>query len=209
MRKVLSFVVVAIVVLAVGADFFVKTLAERAVASELTSELELEEAPDVDIASFPFLVAFFRGRLDRMTITSSDVTAGALNLSEVVLTLEGTTFEPGEVVSGDVDRITIAGGAGEGVLEQVDLNQALQDEDVPARVRLSPGTVSLETDAGTVEGDLALDENGLTVSGRGGLSATFQLPSLGGRVSFEELEIDDGEAILTLDVAAGELRRPN
>ncbi len=62
MRKVLIFLVVAVLVLVIGADFFVKTLAERAVATELTSELELEETPDVSIDSFPFLVAFFRGR---------------------------------------------------------------------------------------------------------------------------------------------------
>jgi LmeA-like phospholipid-binding len=208
MRKVLIFIVVAVLVLVLGADFLVKTLAERAVATELTSELELEETPDVDISSFPFLLAFFRGELDSMTIKSSDVAAGRLNLAEVTLTLEETTFDTGDVLSGDVQEITIAGGSGEGLLEEADLNQALRDEGIRARARLTPGTVTIETDVGSVEGQLGIDDNGLTVTGPGGLSVTFQLPSLGGRVSFEDLEINEGHAILFMGVAPGRLRRP-
>jgi hypothetical protein len=208
MRKVLIFLIVAVLVLAIGADFFVKTLAERAVATELTSELELEETPDVSIDSFPFLLAFFRGRLDRMTITGDDVAAGRLNLAEVVLTLDDTTFDTGDVISGDVDQISIGGGDGESLLREADLNQALRDEGIRARARLSPGTVALETNAGSVEGQLDVDEDGLTVTGPGGISATFQLPSLGGRVTFDDLEIIEGEATLFMDVAPGPLRRP-
>jgi hypothetical protein len=208
MRKALIFIVVALLVLAIGADFFVKTLAERAVATELTSELELEETPDVSIDSFPFLLALFRGRLDRMTITGNDVAAGRLNLSEVVLTLDDTTFDTGDVISGDVDQISIGGGTGESLLEEVDLNQALRDEGIRARARLSPGAVALETDVGSVEGQVDVEENGLTVTGPGGISATFQLPSLGGRVTFDDLEINDGAATLFMDVDPGLLRRP-
>jgi hypothetical protein len=202
------FLVLAILALAIGADFFVKTLAQRAVATELTSELELEETPDVSIDSFPFLLAFFRGRLDRMTITGHDVAAGRLNLSEVVLTLDDTTFDTGDVISGDVDQISIGGGDGESLLEEADLNQALRDEGIRARARLSPGAVALETDAGSVEGQVDVGENGLTVTGPGGISATFQLPSLGGRVTFDDLEIKEGEATLFMDVVPGLLRRP-
>jgi hypothetical protein len=208
MRKALIFIVVALLILAIGADFFVKTLAERAVATELTSELELEETPDVSIDSFPFLLALFRGRLDRMTITGNDVAAGRLNLSEVVLTLDDTTFDTGDVISGDVDQISIGGGIGESLLEEADLNQALRDEGIRARARLSPGAVALETDVGSVEGRVDVRENGLTVTGPGGISATFQLPSLGGRVTFDDLEMIDGAATLFMDVAPGLLRRP-
>ena len=209
MRKVLIFLVVALLVLAIGADFFVKTLAERAVATELTSELELEETPDVSIDSFPFLVAFFRGRLDRMTITGNDVAAGRLNLSEVVLTLEETTFDTGDVITGDVDQISIGGGDGESLLMEADLNQALRDEGIRARARLSAGTVTLESDVGSVEGQLDIGEDGLTVTGPRGISVTFQLPSLGGRVTFDDLEINRGEATLFMDVAPGLLQRPD
>jgi len=208
MRKALIFIVVALLILAIGVDFFVKTLAERAVATELTSELELEETPDVSIDSFPFLLALFRGRLDRMTITGNDVAAGRLNLSEVVLTLDDTTFDTGDVISGDVDQISIGGGIGESLLEEADLNQALRDEGIRARARLSPGAVALETDVGSVEGRVDVRENGLTVTGPGGISATFQLPSLGGRVTFDDLEMIDGAATLFMDVAPGLLRRP-
>ncbi|MGH2779049.1 MAG: hypothetical protein ACRDJB_10435, partial [Actinomycetota bacterium] len=67
---------------------------------------------------------------------------------------------------------------------------------------------SLETKAGSVGGDLAMDDGVLVVTGPGGISVDFQLPSLGGRVSFDDLAIEEGGARLTLGVAAGELRRP-
>ena len=126
MRKFLIFLVVTLVVLAVVGDFVAKAAAERAVATELASTLELAETPDVDIESFPFLIAFFRGRLDTMTIESSDVEAGALRLDEVTLTLDEMEFEPGDVISGDVDRITIGGGTGEGILTERALDGAAQ-----------------------------------------------------------------------------------
>jgi hypothetical protein len=131
-----------------------------------------------------------------------------LNLSEVVLTLDDTTFDTGDVISGDVDQISIGGGIGESLLEEADLNQALRDEGIRARARLSPGAVALETDVGSVEGRVDVRENGLTVTGPGGISATFQLPSLGGRVTFDDLEMIDGAATLFMDVAPGLLRRP-
>lgn len=208
MRKFLIFLVVTLLVLAIVGDFVVKAAAERAVATELTSTLELAENPDVDIESFPFLIAFFRGRLDTMTIESSDVEAGALRLDEVTLTLDEMEFEPGDVISGDVDRITIGGGTGEGILTERALNRALRNEGVPVTARLTTGGVSLETEAGSVEGDLTVDEGVLAVTGPGGISVDFQLPSLGERVTFEDLAIEDGRAKLTLGVAAGELRPP-
>ena len=208
MRKFLILLVVTLLVLAVIGDFVVKAAAEKAVATELTSTLELAENPDVDIESFPFLIAFFRGRLDTMTIESSDVEAGALRLDEVTLTLDEMEFEPGDVISGDVDRITIGGGTGEGILTERALNRALRNEGVPVTARLTTGGVSLETEAGSVEGDLTVDEGVLAVTGPGGIAVDFQLPSLGERVTFEDLAIEEGRAKLTLGVAAGELRAP-
>lgn len=208
MRKFLVSFVVTLLVLAVVGDFVVKAAAERAVATELASTLELAESPEVGIESFPFLVAFFRGRLDTMTIESSDVEAGALTLDEVTLTLDDLEFEPGDVIAGDVDRITIDGGTGEGILTQRDLNRALRNEGVPVTAALSRGAVSLETEAGPAEGDLAMDEGVLVVSGPGGISVDFQLPSLGGRVTFDNLAIEEGRARFTLGVAPGELRPP-
>ncbi|MGH2827772.1 MAG: LmeA family phospholipid-binding protein [Actinomycetota bacterium] len=208
MRKFLVFFVVTLLVLAVVGDFVVKAAAERAVATELSSTLELAENPEVGIESFPFLVGFFQGRLDTMIIESSDVEAGALTLDEVTLTLDDLEFEPGDVIGGDVDRITIGGGTGEGILTQSDLNRALRNEGVPVTATLARGAVSLETEAGSAEGDLALDDGVLVVSGPGGISVDFQLPSLGGRVTFDDLAIEGGRARLTLGVAPGELRPP-
>ena len=85
---------------------------------------------------------------------------------------------------------------------------ALRNEGVPVTARLTTCGVSLETEAGSVEGDLTVDEGVLAVTGPGGISVDFQLPSLGERVTFEDLAIEEGRAKLTLGVAAGELRTP-
>ena len=208
MRKFLIIFVVILLVLAIVGDFVMEAAGEKAVASELTSTLELADSPDVEIDSFPFLIGFFRGHLDTMTIESSDVEAGPLTLDEVTLTLDDMEFEPGDVIAGEVDQITIGGGSGEGILTERDLNRALRRRGVAATTRLATDGVSLETEAGSVEGDLTVDEGVLAVTGPGGISVDFQLPSLGGRVTFEDLAIEEGRAKLTLGVAAGELRRP-
>jgi hypothetical protein len=209
MRKFLILLVVTVLVLAIVGDFVVKAAAENAVASELASTLELAERPDVEIESFPFLIAFLRGRLDTITIESSDVEAGALTLDEVTLTLDDMEFEPGDVIAGEVDRITIGGGSGEGILTERDLNRALRKKGVVVTTGLTTDGVSLETEAGSVEGNLALDDGVLVVTGPGGISVNFQLPTLGGRVTFDDLVIENGRANLTLGMAAGKLRRPD
>jgi hypothetical protein len=117
-------------------------------------------------------------------------------------------FEPGDVIAGDADRITIGGGTGEGILTQRDLNRALRNKGVPVTATLGRGAVSLETEAGSAEGDLVMDDGVLVVSGPGGISADFELPSLGGRVTFDDLAIEEGRARLTLGVKPGELRPP-
>lgn len=208
MRKALILILVVLVVFAIVGDFVLEAAAERAVGAELTSTLELEERPDVEIDASPFLLAFIKGRLDAITINSTDVEAGVLNLAEVTLDLQDVEFEPGEVVSGELDRITIDGGEGEGTLTQADLNDALSEEGAPVKARLTDGVVSLRTKAGSVEGGLAIEDGVLVVSGPGGISVGFSLPSLGGRVTFDDLEIAEGEAVLTLGVSAGELRAP-
>ncbi|MGI8941649.1 MAG: LmeA family phospholipid-binding protein [Actinomycetota bacterium] len=209
MRKLLIFFLVAVVVLAVVADIFVKGLAEREVAAELSSALELEDEPEVEIESFPFLIAFAQGNFDAMTISSEDVEAGALRISEITLILEDVSFEPSEVIGGSTDEITIAGGRGSGVLTEQDLTRSLQSKGGEGSLTFSGGEAQVDTDAGLATASVEIDDGVLGISTPDGVvSVTFRLPTLGGRVTYEGIEIEDGEAILDLGVAPGELRRP-
>ena len=209
MRKFLIFFLVAVVVLAVVADIFVKGLAEREVAAELSSALELDEEPEVEIESFPFLIAFAQGNFDAMTISSEDVDAGALRISEITLILEDVSFEPSEVIGGSTDEITIEGGSGSGVLTDQDLTRSLQSKGGEGSVTFSGGEAQVDTDAGLATASVEIDDGVLGISTPDGVvSVTFRLPTLGGRVTYEGIEIEDGEAILDLGVAPGELRRP-
>nr|MBA3290494.1 DUF2993 domain-containing protein [Actinomycetota bacterium] len=209
MRKFLIFFLVAVVVLAVVADIFVKGLAEREVAAELSSALELDDEPEVEIESFPFLIAFAQGNFDAMTISSEDVEAGALRISEITLILEDVSFEPSEVIGGSTDEITIEGGSGSGVLTDQDLTRSLQSKGGEGSVTFSGGEAQVDTDAGSATASVEITDGVLGISTPdGGVSVTFRLPTLGGRVTYEGIEIEDGEAILDLGVAPGELRRP-
>lgn len=209
MRKFLIFFLVAVVVLAVVADIFVKGLAEREVAAELSSALELDEEPEVEIESFPFLIAFAQGNFDAMTISSEDVDAGALRISEITLILEDVSFEPSEVIGGSTDEITIEGGSGSGVLTDQDLTRSLQSKGGEGSVTFSGGEAQVDTDAGSATASVEITDGVLGISTPDGVvSVTFRLPTLGGRVTYEGIEIEDGEAVLDLGVAPGELRRP-
>ncbi len=209
MRKFLIFFLVAVVVLAVVADIFVKGLAEREVAAELSSALELDDEPEVEIESFPFLIAFAQGNFDAMTISSEDVEAGALRISEITLILEDVSFEPSEVIGGSTDEITIEGGSGSGVLTDQDLTRSLQSKGGEGSVTFSGGEAQVDTDAGSATASVEITDGVLGISTPDGVvSVTFRLPTLGGRVTYEGIEIEDGEAILDLGVAPGELRRP-
>ena len=209
MRKFLIFFLVAVVVLAVVADIFVKGLAEREVAAELSSALELDDEPEVEIESFPFLIAFAQGNFDAMTISSEDVEAGALRISEITLILEDVSFEPSEVIGGSTDEITIEGGSGSGVLTDQDLTRSLQSKGGEGSVTFFDGEAQVDTDAGSATASVEITDGALGISTPDGVvSVTFRLPTLGGRVTYEGIEIEDGEAILDLGVAPGELRRP-
>jgi len=209
MRKFLILFLVAVVVLAVVADIFVKGLAEREVAAELSSALELDDEPEVEIESFPFLIAFAQGNFDAMTISSEDVEAGALRISEITLILEDVSFEPSEVIGGSTDEITIEGGSGSGVLTDQDLTRSLQSKEGEGSVTFSGDEAQVDTDAGSATASVEITDGVLGSSTPDGVvSVTFRLPTLGGRVTYEGIEIEDGEAILDLGVAPGELRRP-
>ncbi len=209
MRKFLILFLIAVVVLAVVADIFVKGLAEREVAAELSSALELDDEPEVEIESFPFLIAFAQGNFDAMTISSEDVEAGALRISEITLILEDVSFEPSEVIGGSTDEITIEGGSGSGVLTDQDLTRSLQSKGGEGSVTFSGGEAQVDTDAGSATASVEITDGVLGISTPDGVvSVTFRLPTLGGRVTYEGIEIEDGEAILDLGVAPGELRRP-
>jgi hypothetical protein len=209
MRKFLILFLIAVVVLAVVADIFVKGLAEREVAAELSSALELDDEPEVEIESFPFLIAFAQGNFDAMTISSEDVEAGALRISEIMLILEDVSFEPSEVIGGSTDEITIEGGSGSGVLTDQDLTLSFQSKGGEGSVTFSGGEAQVDTDAGSATASVEITDGVLGISTPDGVvSVTFRLPTLGGRVTYEGIEIEDGEAILDLGVAPGELRRP-
>jgi hypothetical protein len=75
MRK-LAIILVAVLVLLVGADRIGVYVAERTVADTVQSSQHLRQRPSVDIAGFPFLTQLLDRDLDEVTITVRDLPLG-------------------------------------------------------------------------------------------------------------------------------------
>lgn len=205
MRK-LGIALVIVLALAVAADFGVKFLAQRAVAVEMASSLQLDERPDVSISSFPFIVRFLSGELRAIELHADDVGTDALDLASIDLEINDVTFEPREVIGGDPDNIRTSGGSGTATFTDDALTSALRRQDAPLRVVFDGGEVTIRSAAGSAGGSVDIGDGRLIVSAGGDLSSAVALPSLGGRVTFESLDVGDGEATLGLSLAAGRLR---
>ncbi|GAB3660193.1 DUF2993 domain-containing protein [Nocardioides korecus] len=76
MRK-LFWVLVVLVVVAVGADRLAAYVAEGVAASSLQDSQRLSTKPDVHVAGFPFLTQFARRHYGEVVVSDADVQAGA------------------------------------------------------------------------------------------------------------------------------------
>ena len=205
MRK-LGVVLIVLLALAVASDFGLKLLAQRAVSAEMASALELDARPDVSISAWPFVARFAAGELDRVDVHAPEVETRGLELESVDLAIDDLTFEPGEIISGNMDGMRTSGGRGTATFTARALTRALRDIGAPLRVVFDGGEVTVRSDAGEATGDVILDVDRLIVSAGGDLSTAADLPSLGGRVTYESLRIGTGRATLELALEGGRLQ---
>jgi hypothetical protein len=102
--------VIALVVLAgllVVADRVGVVLAERALATQIRTEMDLDQTPDVSIRGIPFLTQALRGRYQEVRVGLPDVDSGALQDIGVDARLLGVHAPLGDVLRRQLDEVPV------------------------------------------------------------------------------------------------------
>ena len=215
---------IVLVVLAVGADFALRLVAEARLASSVQGSLGLPQRPDLDLRGFPFLLQFARGRFDHVGVQADDVESEGLVIDRVDLTFEDVVFERASLFGGG-GSITAGEGTGQAVLGEEAVSAYLQDHEVPVRVRfLGPEirvstTISFDGSTTTASsgGRLELEGNSLVftaqdvqVEGSVGvpaaaLSFELPLPEVVSGIAYESVAVEEGSAVVEAGLAGAQI----
>jgi hypothetical protein len=200
MRKL----VIALIVLALlagAADVFARRAAEDRIADRLQKTFELSSEPGVGVGGFPFLLNVVRGEIPSIEMSGDRVRSEDVTLQDVDVQIDDVTFSLSDVIDGS-GQIRAAGGDGSAAVTEANLNAALETAGAPFTLSIgSGGITATSADGGaSAEGEVALEGGALTVGAAGLGSVTLDLPSLGGRVSYEELDLEEGRAALGFTV---------
>jgi hypothetical protein len=120
-------IVIALVVLAallVLADRVGVVLAERALADQIRTELDLQQTPDVSIRGVPFLTQAIRGRYQEVRVRLPDVDSGPLQNIGVNARLLGVHAPLGDVLRRQVDEVPVDRITGDLTVGYADLARA-------------------------------------------------------------------------------------
>ena len=120
-------IVIALVVLAtllVLADRVGVVLAERALADQIRTELDLQQTPDVSIRGVPFLTQAIRGRYQEVRVGLPDVDSGRLQNIGVHARLLGMHAPLGDVLRRQVDEVPVDRITGDLTVGYADLARA-------------------------------------------------------------------------------------
>ncbi len=123
MRRLLIVLAVLVVLLAI-ADRVGVTLAERALANQIRTELELDETPDVSIRGIPFLTQALGGDYEEVRVGLPDVDSGPLQDIGVDARLYGVKAPLGDVLRRQLDEVPVDRITGELAVGYAELARA-------------------------------------------------------------------------------------
>jgi hypothetical protein len=122
-RRLLIVLAVLVVLLAI-ADRVGVTLAERALANQIRTELELDETPDVSIRGIPFLTQALGGDYEEVRVGLPDVDSGPLQDIGVDARLYGVQAPLGDVLRRQLDEVPVDRITGELAVGYAELARA-------------------------------------------------------------------------------------
>ena len=218
----ITFLILA--VLAVGADFGVKAVAEGRLASSVQSSLDLPKRPDIDLEGFPFLLQAARGRLDGVSVEVDDVETGGIPLEKITLSFEDLRFDGVALVSGS-GTVASRGGTAQAVVTEDSLSRYLQDNGTPVEVQLRGPAIRVSTrintgsvtTTATAEGPVRVEGGRLVfapedveIEGSVGVPAAalafdVALPELIPGLTYQTVLVHDGVAAIEASLAGAEL----
>lgn len=106
MRKLLVGLVVLVVLLAV-ADRVAAAYANRRLAAQVKTELELQQDPTVRVHGIPFLTQALRGRYSDVRVRIPDYDSGPLQNIVIDARLQGVRAPLGDVLNGRLDDVPV------------------------------------------------------------------------------------------------------
>jgi hypothetical protein len=190
MRRTLV-VLLVLVALLIAADLFAKNVAEEQIAKRLRRTFDLASEPSVSVRGIPFLLNLLQGEISSVGMVGDRVRSEDVTLNDVKVEIDEIRFSLSDVVDGSGD-VRASGGRGSAAVTQANLNGALEGAGAPAAIDLA--------DAAEV---VSLEGNALSVAAPDGRSIALDLPTLGGRVRYESLEVKGG--VLSLSFTVEEL----
>jgi LmeA-like phospholipid-binding len=175
--------IIALVVLAVGADIGLRLWTEGWLAGEAQRALRLDERPDVDLHGFPFGVQFMDGLFPRVDLEVQGLREGDLVLDRVTIEGRRVHFSRRAVFgSGGGGTVRAEAAVGEVQLSDDAMSGYLEANDVPLEVTFLGPDVR-------ASGSFALA--GAEVEA----SATSTLGLEGSALVFRLEEVEVGEAV--------------
>ena len=123
MRRLLV-VLIVLAGLLVLADRLVVGVADRAVARQIRSSLQLQQNPDVKIHGFPFLWQAVRGQYDDVEVTIPSVNAEQLHNLRVHVQLHGLHAPLTDVINRDLQSVPVNAISGTVAVNYTDLASA-------------------------------------------------------------------------------------
>lgn len=136
--KVLLVLLVILGGLFVAADRFAVHLAESEAADKAQQRQSLSEKPDVAIHGFPFLTQVASQKLDDVTVTAKDITAGA---GDTALRIDRFTA--------DLHDVRLSNGFGDAVADSADGSALITYEDL---TKAAPDGVSVAYGGAAADG---------------------------------------------------------
>jgi hypothetical protein len=122
-RKLLVGLLV-LVVLVVLADRVAAAYADRRLASQVKTELALQDEPTVRVRGIPFLTQALRGRYSDVRVRIADYDSGPLQNIAIDARLQGVRAPLGDVLKGRIDSVPVDRITGDLTISYADLARA-------------------------------------------------------------------------------------
>ncbi|MCD2193430.1 DUF2993 domain-containing protein [Actinomycetospora endophytica] len=194
-----------LVVLLVGADFGARWIAEDRVATQLQSQLKLQEKPDVAIHGFPFVTQAAAGDYGAVTLTAQHIQYRQLQDITLVADLGDVSLPPQSLIDGTVSSIPAKTVTASAQVDPTDLARVLGVQDVTVApvtqetldARRATGSTAQKALSGVDPSQAVQLTSTTTVLGQQvhvSVIATFKLS--GGQIvlSARDIAVDSGDA---------------
>ncbi|GAA2427134.1 DUF2993 domain-containing protein [Actinomadura vinacea] len=107
MRKVLVVLLVLVIGGVVAADRLGVRFAQDEIGRQVATQYNLRQQPEVKIHGFPFLTQAVGGEYDQIDVTIADWTQAGVTLRDVKVEMRGIGAPLGDVMSGNVNNVTV------------------------------------------------------------------------------------------------------